>query len=68
MVGSLVERTTRLTLLLYLPNGRTGVKVAKTLRKAVRTLPKELSRSITWDHGVEMCRHRDFGIVCKCRT
>jgi IS30 family transposase len=59
-VGTLVERTTRLTLLLHLPDGRTGVDVEKAMRKAVRTLPKELSRSITWDQGVEMCRHLDF--------
>jgi IS30 family transposase len=59
-VGTLVERTTRLTLLLHLPDGRTGVDVEKAMRKALRTLPKELSRSITWDQGVEMCRHLDF--------
>jgi IS30 family transposase len=59
-VGTLVERTTRLTLLLHLPDGRTGVDVEKAMRKAVKRLPKELSRSITWDQGVEMCRHLDF--------
>ncbi len=59
-VGTLVERTTRLTLLLHLPDGRTAVDVEKAMRKAVRTLPKELSRSITWDQGVEMCRHLEF--------
>jgi IS30 family transposase len=59
-VGTLVERTTRLTLLLHLPDGRTGVDVEKAMRKAVKNLPKELSRSITWDQGVEMCRHLDF--------
>ena len=61
-VGTLVERTTRLTLLLHLPDGRTGIDVEKAMRKAVRTLPKELSRSITWDQGVEMCRHLDFTV------
>src|SRR5664279_4864137 len=61
-VGTLVERTTRLTLLLHLPDGRTGIDVEKAMRKAVKSLPKELSRSITWDQGVEMCRHLDFTI------
>jgi IS30 family transposase len=61
-VGTLVERTTRLTLLLHLPDGRTAIDVEKAMRKAVRTLPRELSRSITWDQGVEMCRHLDFTI------
>ena len=61
-VGTLVERTTRLTLLLHLPNGRTGVDVEKAMRRAVKSLPRELSRSITWDQGVEMCRHLDFSV------
>jgi transposase, IS30 family len=61
-VGTLVERTTRLTLLLHLPDGRTGVDVEKAMRKAVKSLPSELSRSITWDQGVEMCRHLDFTV------
>ena len=54
--------TTRLTLLLHLPDGRTGIDVEKAMRKAVKSLPKELSRSITWDQGVEMCRHLDFTV------
>jgi IS30 family transposase len=61
-VGTLVERSTRLTLLLHLPDGRTGIHVEKAMRKAVKSLPKELSRSITWDQGVEMCRHLDFTV------
>ena len=61
-VGTLVERSTRLTLLLHLPDGRTGVDVEKAMRKAVKSLPSELSRSITWDQGVEMCKHLDFSI------
>jgi len=61
-VGTLVERSTRLTLLLHLPDGRTGIDVEKAMRKAVKSLPRELSRSITWDQGVEMCRHLDFSV------
>lgn len=61
-VGTLVERTTRLTLLLHLPDGRTGIDVERAMRKAVRTLPKELARSIAWDQGVEMCKHLDFSV------
>jgi IS30 family transposase len=61
-VGTLVERSTRLTLLLHLPDGRTGIEVEKAMRRAVKSLPRELSRSITWDQGVEMCRHLDFTV------
>jgi len=61
-VGTMVERTTRMTLLLHLPDGRAGIDVEKAMRKAEKSLPKELSRSITWDQGVEMCRRLDFTI------
>jgi IS30 family transposase len=61
-VGTLVERSSRLTLLLHLPDRRTGIDVEKAMRRAVRRLPRELSRSITWDQGVEMCRDLDFTV------
>ena len=61
-VGTLVERSTRLTLLLHLPDGKTGIDVEKAMRKAVKSLPRELARSITWDQGVEMCRHLEFTV------
>ncbi len=59
-VGTLVERTTRLTLLLHLPNGRTAEHVELAIRKAITALPRELARSITWDQGSEMHRHLEF--------
>lgn len=30
------------------------------MRTAIPTLPKELTRSITWEQGSEMARHRNF--------
>jgi IS30 family transposase len=59
-VGTLVERTTRLVLLLHLENGRSAVNVEAAMRKAVATLPGELRRSITWDQGAEMSTHASF--------
>jgi IS30 family transposase len=59
-VGTLVERTTRLVLLLHLENGRSAVNVEAAMRKAVATLPAELHRSITWDQGAEMSTHATF--------
>src|SRR5271168_644580 len=56
-VGTLVERTTRLVLLLH-PPGDYGAKAAeKAMIKAIATLPEELARSVTWDQGKEMVRH-----------
>ena len=59
-VGTLVERTTRLVLLLHLGDGRSAVNVEAAMRKAIATLPKELRRSITWDQGAEMSTHAAF--------
>jgi IS30 family transposase len=59
-VGTLVERTTRLVLLLHLEDGRSAVSVEAAMRKAIATLPDELRRSITWDQGAEMSTHAAF--------
>jgi IS30 family transposase len=59
-VGTLVERTTRLVLLLHLNGDRSAVTVEAAMRKAITTLPAELRRSITWDQGAEMSTHVAF--------
>lgn len=59
-VGTLVERTTRLVLLLHLEGGRAAVSVETAMRTAIATLPDELRRSITWDQGAEMAGHASF--------
>jgi IS30 family transposase len=61
-VGTLVERTTRLLLLLHLDSGRSADQVDAAMRKAIATLPAELCRSITWDQGAEMANHATFTI------
>ena len=59
-VGTLVERTTRLVLLLHLEDGRSAVSVEAAMRKTIATLPVELRKSITWDQGAEMSTHAAF--------
>ena len=59
-VGTLVERTTRVVLLLHLEDGRSAESVEAAMRKAIATLPAELRRSITWDQGAEMSSHASF--------
>jgi len=61
-VGTLVERSTRFVLLLHLPDGRSPVQVAEAMAKAIKTLPKELARSVTWDQGKEMAMHRTITV------
>lgn len=58
-IGTLVERTTRLTLLVKLIK-----KDAATVREAFsakfNNLPKQLKKSLTYDQGQEMAEHRQF--------
>jgi transposase, IS30 family len=56
-IGTLVERTTRFTLLLHLPNGHGAVQVRDAVVTAMADLPAQLRRSLTWDQGIEMARH-----------
>ena len=48
-VGTLVERTTRFLLLLHLPHGHSAPEVEQAMRKAIKTLPSSLIKTITWD-------------------
>jgi IS30 family transposase len=38
-------------------------EVAEALGQHVRELPVELRRSLTWDRGTEMARHKDFTLA-----
>jgi IS30 family transposase len=62
-VGTLVERSTRLVLLLHLPNGHGAKDVEVAMCKAIATLPSELARSVTWDQGTEMATHASFTVA-----
>lgn len=59
-VGTLVERSTRMTLLLHLPDGKSAEQVEAAMREAVSKLPSSLARTITWDQGAEMAKHAAF--------
>src|SRR4051794_6323610 len=77
-IGTLVERSSRFTMLLHLPpmDGRNGPRVkhgsaltghgAEAVRDAIadsiRTLPEQLRRSLTWDQGAEMAQHAQLRI------
>jgi transposase, IS30 family len=72
-IGTLVERTSRFTMLLHLPpleahnspetgssSARTGAGAAAVrdaIADTITTLPDQLRRSLTWDQGIEMAQH-----------
>jgi IS30 family transposase len=77
-IGTLVERSTRFTMLLHLPPmighggprakngpalaGHGADAVRDAISAAVTTLPEQLRRSLTWDQGAEMAGHAELRI------
>jgi IS30 family transposase len=77
-IGTLVERSSRLTMLLHLSpmDGRDGPRakngpalaghgadaVRDAIADAITTLPERLRRSLTWDQGAEMAQHAQLRI------
>jgi transposase, IS30 family len=65
-IGTLVERTTRFTMLVPLPAGRDAVAVAEALTPVIASLPDALRRSLTWDQGWEMRSHVQIAVDADC--
>jgi IS30 family transposase len=77
-IGTLVERSSRFTMLLHLPpldgrdrpsamngpalTGHGAEAVRDAIADAIRTLPEQLRRSLTWDQGAEMAQHAQLRI------
>ena len=61
-VATLVERQTRYVLLARLGTDRTTEHVIAALKAQIQTLPAQLARSLTWDHGKELAAHKAFTV------
>src|SRR4026209_2135311 len=77
-IGTLVERSTRFTILLHLPRmdaygqapahngpalaGHGAEAVRDAIAASITTLPDQLRRSLTWDQGAEMAQHAQLRI------
>jgi IS30 family transposase len=78
-IGTLVERSTRFTMLLHLPRmeghggprtkngpplaGHGAEAVRDAIASSITTLPEQLRRSLTWDQGAEMAQHAQLSIT-----
>ena len=61
-IATLVERHSRFAMLIKVPSKETEAVVA-ALSQHVRKLPVTLRRSLTWDRGLEMAKHKDFTVA-----
>jgi transposase, IS30 family len=61
-LGTLVERTTRYTILVPLGAQKDALRVRQSLTEAFRTVPEELKKTLTYDQGKEMSQHELFTI------
>jgi len=61
-IATLVERHSRFAMLIKVPSKETEAVVA-ALSRHVRKLPATLKRSLTWDRGLEMAKHKDFTVA-----
>src|SRR6266446_5755177 len=66
-IATLVERYSRFTMLVKVPSKDTATVVA-ALSKHVRKLPASLRRSLTWDRGHEMAKHKSFTVDTKVKV
>ncbi|MGB9310282.1 MAG: IS30 family transposase [Candidatus Acidiferrales bacterium] len=66
-IATLVERHSRFTLLVKVPSKDTATVVA-ALSKHVRKLPLSLRRSLTWDRGLEMAKHKSFTVATNVKV
>lgn len=50
-------------MLVHLPNGHSAENVRDALVDTIANLPTHLRRSLTWDQGTEMARHREVTLA-----
>jgi transposase, IS30 family len=58
-IGTIVERTTRATLIVKLENKKAST-VRKAFAESLQTLPQQMLLSMTHDNGTEMSEHKLF--------
>jgi transposase, IS30 family len=59
-IGTLVERTSRYTIIVEYGSDKSAENVARAFANAYESIPKELKKSLTFDRGAEMAQHELF--------
>src|SRR6202795_3413443 len=66
-IATLVERHSRFTALVKVQSKDTAAVVA-ALSRQIRRLPTSLRRSLTWDRGLEMAKHKTFTVATNVKV
>jgi IS30 family transposase len=66
-LGTLVERTTRSVILVHL-TGKDAVSVRRAYAREMKTLPRQMKLSLTYDQGKEMSEHKQFTMDTKIQV
>jgi len=64
-IATLVERQTRYTMLVHLPDDHSATAVRDGLLATIKTLPEHLRKSLTWDQGTELAKHVEITLATK---
>lgn len=56
-MATLFDRASRYLWLVHLPGGKAADSTYEALVKALRQIPEQLRRTLTWDQGSELARH-----------
>jgi IS30 family transposase len=62
-IATMVERSSRFTLLTHLNGDHNAKTVREGLVTTVQQLPRQLRQTLTWDQGTEMAEHAAFAIA-----
>jgi IS30 family transposase len=65
---TLVERTTRYTMIARLPARHDATTVTDRLTQMVTALPAHLVKTLTWDQGAELAEHARFTVAADCKV
>lgn len=60
-IATLVERTSRFTVLVKL-KGNDTASVVNAITNKIIEIPTQLKKSLTWDRGMELARHKQFTV------
>jgi IS30 family transposase len=66
-IATLVERSSRFTMLVKVA-GKDTASVVSAITAQIQTLPEQLRKSLTWDRGMELAKHKQFTVDTQAKV